>query len=1186
MPNYNIGLTGLNANSGAMGVISNNIANSSTAGYRRTEYVFGTQFYKSLNLVSSDRGEGLGVAHQAMRNSLNMGSIQDSQNSLDMAITGSLGMFRLVDGQDPSSVFYSRNGQFALSREATPLTNRSYIVNQNGLYLTGYTSDNGKDLSDDWTGKIAMPPAELEAVTTQNAVVAVNLDSRTNAFLPAGQVPFNPDVASSYNNRITQTVYSRDDNGRPHELSLYYRRIEDRDLTLTYDGSSFTYPVSPIAQDVLSPEPEMVVLTGETSQSRTLVSSPDRQTTVVGAPDGSVSMSNRMTVRTAEGVRPMARLMLAGLDSQATVLSVATGADGQSELILDRPVGFRHGQSVDLFNATATVPSASSSPAGLSTVLITPDVSIEAGQFVFQAVKDAAGQTTSVTRVLDVNGKAVRVSSVAGQRLTLSSSPSPTLADAELLFYAPVAYRIDLQDGSELSFSGDLFSGVAGQTFTAVNSTYEVYGALDGEFYNNLNNNFYSTPGESSLLASAGTPQISESLRTTGLVDHSSLSAGQSSTPVDANSPALSFVEFDSTNGLAGNYSLSQSYDTLTMTRVAPDGSVSSQSVVLGRRVNGESRVPPQLEGEIYPLVFEDFGISLRYRVDSLGNRATGADFAAAIASIGASTSVAPAGTWYPTAGADWASGIERVFVEVEVTGANAPKARLTETTGLSAPSFAGYPPASDWTSGAASRFGFFGDPAQVNAALASLQVDQPNAQISVTITPQFPNGNFARTSINSSGSGVSSFDGWDVLTQRINLGTDQILGWPTPADPTRPAGARSTDAQEGFTGTVAPSFSFPANGTGSAIKLSTGGLQAAQGYAVFHGPALASRSTVSLQPGDEVSFDWKAEAGGDAHDVFAYLLNVNDGTTIPLFDDTGASAGAATPWRSETVTVNQAGEFAFVFVAGSYDASGGKALGGSLSVDNISVRSATPDPNDIRTIQNVAGPSFSVSQVEDIVRVRTESAAQVLGTHQPIAVMQFWGGRNIDALVSNPVSGSPTFESKVTLSGKVKTQGDTAQSTDPNLVFELDLTGTQNFASPFAVQEAQQDGRSVGILNNVQVADDGKIVGVYGDGRTYLAGQLVLVGFENSDGLVPAGGNAFKATAMSGGEVHASVIVGKPGSKSLGGILAGAIETSNVDMGNELVDLLVQQRLYTANAQSFRAFDETLNTTMGLMGG
>ncbi len=49
MSNYSIGLSGLQTSSQAMDVISNNIANSSTVGYRAGEYIFEGQFYKAQN---------------------------------------------------------------------------------------------------------------------------------------------------------------------------------------------------------------------------------------------------------------------------------------------------------------------------------------------------------------------------------------------------------------------------------------------------------------------------------------------------------------------------------------------------------------------------------------------------------------------------------------------------------------------------------------------------------------------------------------------------------------------------------------------------------------------------------------------------------------------------------------------------------------------------------------------------------------------------------------------------------------------------------------------------------------------------------------------------------------------------------------------------------------------------------
>jgi flagellar hook protein FlgE len=207
-------------------------------------------------------------------------------------------------------------------------------------------------------------------------------------------------------------------------------------------------------------------------------------------------------------------------------------------------------------------------------------------------------------------------------------------------------------------------------------------------------------------------------------------------------------------------------------------------------------------------------------------------------------------------------------------------------------------------------------------------------------------------------------------------------------------------------------------------------------------------------------------------------------------------------------------------------------------------------------------------------------------GLYKPVAEMQFWGGKNIDALVTNPVNGIPTFESQVVLTGKVTTPGNNPTNTDPDLIFNLDLTGTRNFATPFGVDQSTQDGRSVALLNSVTISDAGEIVGTYGDGRTFLAGQVALVNFAATDGLVPSGNNVFAASYLSGDEVHPNVIVGKPGQKGLGGIRAGAVEGSNVDLANELVKLLIQQRMYSANSQSIRAFDDTLTTTIRMAGG
>jgi len=77
-------------------------------------------------------------------------------------------------------------------------------------------------------------------------------------------------------------------------------------------------------------------------------------------------------------------------------------------------------------------------------------------------------------------------------------------------------------------------------------------------------------------------------------------------------------------------------------------------------------------------------------------------------------------------------------------------------------------------------------------------------------------------------------------------------------------------------------------------------------------------------------------QGGSDAYDVYAYLLNVDTGATVEILNDTGATPGATTNWQSESVTITDEGTYRFVFVGGTFDATGGRAAGAQLFVDNI----------------------------------------------------------------------------------------------------------------------------------------------------------------------------------------------------------------------------------------------------------
>jgi flagellar hook-basal body protein len=208
-----------------------------------------------------------------------------------------------------------------------------------------------------------------------------------------------------------------------------------------------------------------------------------------------------------------------------------------------------------------------------------------------------------------------------------------------------------------------------------------------------------------------------------------------------------------------------------------------------------------------------------------------------------------------------------------------------------------------------------------------------------------------------------------------------------------------------------------------------------------------------------------------------------------------------------------------------------------------------------------------------------------ISGAYDPIAVMGFWGGKNIDSLVYDAETGDAAFKSQVTLNAVITTTGTADPQNEQGLSFDLDLTGARNYATPFSVDLSKQDGSSVSQINAVTVDKEGKIVGSYGDGRQYISGQLALVQFHAVNDLVAVGGNVFMAKAQENPGIE-GYIVGKPGEKGLGEIRASAVEASNVDLTNELVKLMQMQRMYSANSQSVRAFDDTLTTTIRMTGG
>jgi flagellar basal-body rod protein FlgG len=108
----------------------------------------------------------------------------------------------------------------------------------------------------------------------------------------------------------------------------------------------------------------------------------------------------------------------------------------------------------------------------------------------------------------------------------------------------------------------------------------------------------------------------------------------------------------------------------------------------------------------------------------------------------------------------------------------------------------------------------------------------------------------------------------------------------------------------------------------------------------------------------------------------------------------------------------------------------------------------------------------------------------------------------------------------------------------------------------------------------SITISRDGEVsVRISGQAENVVVGQLVISDFINPSGLEPIGQNLYTETAVSGAPVQ-----GNPGVEGLGSVVQGALETSNVNVTEELVNLIETQRIYEMNSKVISSVDQMLS--------
>ncbi|MCK9240836.1 flagellar hook protein FlgE [Desulfocurvus sp.] len=232
------GIAGMLTSSTGMSVVSNNLANTSTVGYKGSKITFEDTFYQAINSAQGVSQVGTGVTVSAIYGDFSQGAYETTTSATDLAINGN-GYFQLVNPVS-GSVYYTRAGDFTFDKSG-------YLTDAHGYNVQGWAVDGeGSPVgaaTDIRIDSSQSPPSATTAVSMLLNLDSTAEDSCVDAANPffamfsawdgTGDTPLG-DALYAYQNSIT--VY--DENGASHVLTVYFDKVGEDTYTDGAAGSS------------------------------------------------------------------------------------------------------------------------------------------------------------------------------------------------------------------------------------------------------------------------------------------------------------------------------------------------------------------------------------------------------------------------------------------------------------------------------------------------------------------------------------------------------------------------------------------------------------------------------------------------------------------------------------------------------------------------------------------------------------------------------------------------------------------------------------------------------------------------------------------------------------------------------------------------------------------------------------
>lgn len=222
---FSIGLSGLRAVNQELSVISNNVANASTAGFKSSRAEFAAIY---------GGGQAGGVEmNNVSQNFDRNGDVTRTGRGLDLAISGS-GFFVLKDSNGQTS--YTRAGMF--QRDAS-----NYLTTASGTRLQGYTTNEAGELQSGVVGDIQVKAGSLPAKPSDSLEFVANLKADASIIDQTAH-PFDPAKSDSFSYSQSSKVY--DSLGVEHTVTQYFVKTGDNTWQVNYafNGAKTGTPVT------------------------------------------------------------------------------------------------------------------------------------------------------------------------------------------------------------------------------------------------------------------------------------------------------------------------------------------------------------------------------------------------------------------------------------------------------------------------------------------------------------------------------------------------------------------------------------------------------------------------------------------------------------------------------------------------------------------------------------------------------------------------------------------------------------------------------------------------------------------------------------------------------------------------------------------------------------------------------